>query len=48
LPLFVASVRRAVAFQKAALSGCVVGEVKDRHALDAWGDYRAVGGELAT
>jgi chromosome partitioning protein len=46
LPMFSASVRRAVAFQKAALSGCVVSEVKDPRAADAWGDYQAVGREL--
>ena len=48
LPLFASAVRRAVAFQKAALSGCVVAEVRDPRALDAWADYRAVGGELVS
>lgn len=47
LPLFVGSIRRAVAFQKAALAGRVVAEVKDRNAGAAWSDYRAVGGELS-
>jgi len=47
LPLFAGSIRRAVAFQKAALSGCVVSEVRDPRAADAWQDYEAVGRELA-
>ncbi|MEJ7639351.1 MAG: hypothetical protein WKF75_15580 [Singulisphaera sp.] len=46
LPLFVGSVRRAVAFQKAALAGCVVSEVKDPRAAEAWADYEAIGREL--
>jgi chromosome partitioning protein len=46
LPMFAGSVRRLAAFQKAALSGCVVSEVKDPRAADAWGDYEAVGREL--
>jgi len=46
LPLFAGSVRRAVAFQKAALAGCVVSEVKDPRAVEAWGDYEAIGREL--
>ncbi len=46
LPMFAGSIRRAVAFQKAALSGCVVSEVRDPRALDAWSDYESVGREL--
>ena len=46
LPLFAGSVRRAVAFQKAALAGCVVSEVKDPRAAEAWADYEAVGREV--
>lgn len=46
LPLFAVAVRRAVAFQKAALSGVVVTEVKDPRSADAWGDYEAVGREM--
>jgi len=46
LPLFVGSVRRAVAFQKAALAGCVVSEVKDPRAAESWSDYEAIGREL--
>jgi chromosome partitioning protein len=46
LPMFAGSVRRAVAFQKAALAGRVVSEVKDPRASEAWADYEAVGREL--
>lgn len=46
LPLFKGSIRRAVAFQKAALAGCVVADTKDLRAAEAWNDYEAVGGEL--
>lgn len=46
LPVFAGSVRRLSAFQKAALAGCVVSEVKDPRAADGWGDYEAVGREL--
>ena len=46
LPLFAGSVRRAVAFQKAALAGCVVSEVKDPRAPEAWADYEAIGREV--
>ena len=34
LPMFAGSVRRAVAFQKAALGGCLVSEVKDPYDPD--------------
>jgi len=46
LPLFAGSIRRAVAFQRAALAGCLVSEVKDPRAAGAWGDYEAVGREM--
>jgi chromosome partitioning protein len=46
LPLFAGSVRRAVAFQRAALAGCLVSEIKDPRAADAWGDYEAIGREM--
>ena len=46
LPIFAGSVRRAAAFQKAALAGCVVSGVKDPRAAGAWGDYEAIGREL--
>ena len=48
LPLFAGSVRRAVAFQKAALGGCVVSEVKDPRASECWSDYDAIGRELSS
>jgi chromosome partitioning protein len=47
LPLFKSQVRRFVAFQKAALEGVTVDQVKDdAHAADGWDDYRATGKEL--
>jgi chromosome partitioning protein len=46
LPLFKASVRRLVAFQKAALTGVPVYEVADPRAEQGWKDYQSVGKEL--
>lgn len=46
LPIFGSGIRRAVAFQKAALQGVTVDAVKDPRASDGWGDYEAVGREL--
>jgi len=48
LPLFAGSIRRAVAFQRAALAGCLVSETKDPRAADAWGDYQSVGREVVS
>lgn len=48
LPVFAGSIRRAVAFQKAALAGVPVSEVGDPRAAAAWSDYQAVGEELLT
>jgi chromosome partitioning protein len=48
LPLFAGSIRRLSAFQKAALLGMPVGQVKgDPRAAIAWEDYRTVGMELS-
>ncbi len=46
LPLFDGSIRRLVAFQKAALAGVTVGEVADPRAKEGWQDYRRVGEEV--
>jgi len=46
LPLFAASIRRLIAFQKAALHGVPVYAAPDPRASDAWEDYRAVGEEI--
>jgi chromosome partitioning protein len=46
LPLFAGEVRRAAAFQKAALQGVVVSTVKDPRAAAAWDDYRRIGAEV--
>lgn len=46
LPLFKGQIRRFVAFQKAALEGRLVSDVRDEHAADGWEDYQAIGKEL--
>ncbi len=46
LPIFNTFVRRRVAFQKASLAGVHVKEIADARAVDAWGDYQSVGGEI--
>lgn len=45
VPLLDASIRRLIAFQRAALQGVPVFEIKDR-GKEAWGDYEAAGKEL--
>ena len=46
LPLFAGSIRRFVAFQKAALAGVPVNAVDDPRAEQAWEDYVAIGKEI--
>jgi chromosome partitioning protein len=46
LPLFEGKVRRLAAFQKAALEGVPVYEVKDPRAVVGWKDYVQVGEEV--
>ena len=46
LPLFTGEVRRAAAFQKAALQGVVVSAIKDQRAAAAWEDYERIGMEV--
>lgn len=46
LPLFERGIRRFSAFQKAALKGIPVYDVKDPKAEQAWEDYEAVGKEI--
>jgi chromosome partitioning protein len=46
LPLFNQGIRRFIAFQRAALQGLPVYEVKDGKAATAWDDYIAVGKEV--
>ncbi|MBD1918450.1 MULTISPECIES: ParA family protein [Cyanophyceae] len=48
LPLFVGGIRRYSAFQKAALAGTAVYDVKDPKAEVGWQDYMAVGKEILT
>ncbi|MHB1785280.1 MAG: ParA family protein [Acidimicrobiales bacterium] len=47
LPIFAGSIRRLVAFQKAALQGVPVSQVNDPRARAGWEDYEAVGTELS-
>jgi chromosome partitioning protein len=47
LPMFKGSIRRLVAFQKAALLGKPVSEVSDARARTGWEDYQAIGEELS-
>ena len=46
LPIFAGEIRRRVAFQKAALEGVPVYDVKDPRAQEAWQDYVDVGEEV--
>jgi chromosome partitioning protein len=46
LPMFAGEIRRAAAFQKAALQGAVVRDVKDPRAADCWEDYRRIGTDI--
>lgn len=46
LPQFASGIRRYAAFQKAALAGVPVYEVKDPKAEQAWQDYEAIGKEI--
>jgi chromosome partitioning protein len=48
LPLFAGEIRRAAAFQKAALQGAVVSSVKDPRAAAAWEDYERIGAEVVS
>lgn len=46
LPLFEGGIRRYAAFQKAALAGTAVYDVKDPKAETSWQDYVAIGKEI--
>ena len=46
LPVFKAEIRRLIAFQRAALDGVTVDQVKDDRASFGWEDYRLVGKEI--
>ncbi len=46
MPLFAGEIRRRVAFQKAALEGVPVYDVKDPRSAEAWQDYVDVGEEV--
>jgi chromosome partitioning protein len=47
IPVFKESIRRLVAFQKAALAGVLVHQAADPRAQVGWEEYRAVGKELS-
>ena len=46
LPMFSGQIRRAVAFQRAALAGVLVGDVADPRAEECAGDYEGIGKEI--
>ena len=46
MPLFKTSIRRFVAYQKAALAGVPVYQANDPRAQEAWADYLALGKEI--
>jgi chromosome partitioning protein len=46
IPLFKSTIRRFVAYQKAALAGVLVWQADDPRADEAWSDYFAVGKEI--
>ena len=46
LPIFNGQIRRAVAFQRAAVAGCLVAEIADDRAPLAAGDYEGIGAEI--
>ena len=45
-PLFKQSIRQFAAYEKAALQGVIVHQVKDRNARIAWKEFEAVGKEI--
>jgi chromosome partitioning protein len=46
LPIFKGEIPRLVAFQRAALQGCLASEVKDERAEIAWNAYQEIGKEI--
>jgi len=46
IPLFKQGIRRFAAYEKAALEGRPVYEVKDRSSKVAWSEYQRVGKEI--
>ncbi len=46
VPITKAAIRRYAVFQKAALAGVTVDQVRDDHADDAWSDIQALGKEI--
>ncbi len=46
LPIFKGEIRRLMAFQRAALDGVTVDQVKDERAAFGWEDYTGIGKEV--
>ena len=46
IPLFKTGIRRFICYQKAALEGTPVYDIKDRRAQEAWQDYLKLGKEI--
>ncbi len=46
LPLFKQSIRQFAVYEKAALEGVLVHQVKDRNARNAWRDFDSLGKEI--
>lgn len=46
LPVFKTMIRRYAAYQKAGMSGCLVCDVSDDYAQDAWSDYQSLAREV--
>jgi chromosome partitioning protein len=46
LPIFKGEIPRLVVYQRAALQGCLVRDVKDERAEIAWNAYQAIGKEI--
>lgn len=47
IPVLKQTIRRLTAFERAALEACLVKDVRDRFARIAWGEYKALGEEIA-
>lgn len=46
LPVFDGCIHRRAAFQKAALAGCIVRDINDRRAAEAWAEYEFIGKQI--
>ena len=46
VPVFESLIRRTINYQKAALAGCLIRELPDSRAREAWEDFEALGREI--